>query len=62
LSRECASPEWLGMSHISALGACFTQTYFDERPIFGKEDLILEYVQQVTRKKHAKKKEKQHAR
>jgi hypothetical protein len=25
-------------------------SYFEERPIFGKEDLILEHVQQVARK------------
>jgi hypothetical protein len=29
--------------------------FFGERPIFGKEDLILEHVQQVARKKHAEK-------
>jgi hypothetical protein len=28
---------------------------FGERPIFGKEDLILECKQQVARKKHAEK-------
>jgi hypothetical protein len=36
--------------------------YFEERPIFGKEDLILEHKQQVARKQHAEKEGKQHAR
>jgi hypothetical protein len=30
------------MSHMSVLGACWVQAYFEERPIFGRKDLILE--------------------
>jgi hypothetical protein len=33
--RECALPEWLRMSHMSVLGVCWVQDYFDERPNFG---------------------------
>jgi hypothetical protein len=38
---------------MSLLGAYWVQAYFEERPIFGKEDLILEHMQQLERKKHA---------
>jgi hypothetical protein len=34
------------------------KTYFEKRPIFGKEDLILEHAQQVKRKQHAEKRRK----
>jgi hypothetical protein len=41
----------------SILGTCLflEKDLFWERPIFGKEDLILEHAQQVERKKYAKK-------
>jgi hypothetical protein len=28
-------PRWLRMSHMSVLGACWAQAYFEEIPIFG---------------------------
>jgi hypothetical protein len=31
---------------------CWVQVYSKERPIFGKEDLILDHTQQVARKYH----------
>jgi hypothetical protein len=55
LFRECAQPKWLGTSHMLVLGTYWAQAYFEERPIVGKEYLILEHVQQVTRKKDAEK-------
>jgi hypothetical protein len=27
---------WLGMSHMLVLGACWTQTHFGEKAIFGE--------------------------
>jgi hypothetical protein len=36
-------------------GLAREKALFEERPIFGKEDLILEHAQQVERKKHAEK-------
>jgi hypothetical protein len=52
-SSGSAPPEWLGTSHMSVLGACWAQAYFEKegyfgrRPIFGEKvyfgkDLILE--------------------
>jgi hypothetical protein len=51
--RERAPLEWLGMSHMSVLGACCADVYFEKevylerRPIFGEniffeKDLFLE--------------------
>jgi hypothetical protein len=36
LSKECALPRWLGMSHMSVLGACWVHANFEEKSIFGK--------------------------
>jgi hypothetical protein len=46
------------MSHMSVLGACWVQAYFEERPMFGRKYLILEHAQQLSRKQHAEKEEK----
>jgi len=35
-------------------GHCWSWVYFEERPIFVKEDIILEHTQQLERKKHAR--------
>jgi hypothetical protein len=34
--RERAMPRWLRTSHMSVLGACWAQAYFEEIPIFGR--------------------------
>jgi hypothetical protein len=56
--REHALPEWFRTSHMLVLGACWVEAYFEERPIFGRRDLILEHAQQLARKKHAEKRRK----
>jgi hypothetical protein len=34
---------------------CWAQAYFEERPNFGRRDLILGNTQQLVRKQHAEK-------
>jgi hypothetical protein len=48
------------MSHMSVLGACWAQAYFEKKPIFGKEDIILEHVQRVEKTSMQKNKENEH--